>query len=768
MSAGSSLSALDLPVKGPDAVHATTTESQSTTIRAGAMRIGKKVLLLSLAGPMACAVIILTIVLISGSALDKTVIEQAEDMAHTQSQAAARNVRLILESQNALTSEQLDATIQFSEELLNEKGSLVQEDEVVDWTCKNQYTGETSLQKLRGISIDGNPLGQVRDLNQYVAYVDDVSKWSGGTCTIFQRIDGTGDMLRVATNVNKDGQRAIGTYIPAINPDGAKNPVVDKLLQGEPYYGRAFVVDKWYSTAYHPVKDENGEVMGALYVGLLQEAAADLPQRLEKVSLGKSGYVFAVQGSGKDKGMYLVSKDGARNGENVLDTIDANGEPFIQQMIDKSKSAAPGEIVDHQYYWQNESESAAREKLAALFYYEPWDWVVGISTDKDDFRSSVTTTRSSLNWMLIYVGVGAVIVVTLITIFSVIGTRMLVRPLNIMTESLRDIAQGEGDLTKRLDIQSKDEIGELANWFNIFMDKLQGIISRVADCASSLSETSEKMLTTASELSNGADEAKGRSTSVAAASEEMATTMTTMADAIRELTGNISTVGNSVEELTSSISDISKNTERASSVAINATGLAEESNRKIQKLGSSAEAIGKIVGVIEDIAEQTNLLALNATIEASRAGEAGKGFAVVATEVKELAHQTTEAIEDIRKTVDGIQESSTDAVNSIGAITEVIEQIREASLSIASAVEQQSVTTKQISSNINQTAESAKAISSGVSDSATASKEITENVNGVDRATQRTATGAATTRSYGDNLAEFAHEINTLVGGFKV
>ncbi len=733
------------------------------------MRIGTKVLVLSLAGPMACAIIILTIVMVSGASLDKTVLEQAEEMAHAQSQAAAHNVRLILESQNALTSQQLDATIEFSEELLNEKGSLVQEDDTLDWTCKNQYTGETTVAQLPGISIDGNPLGQVRDLNQPVSYVDEVSKWSGGTCTIFQRMPGTGDMLRVATSVKgKDGQRAIGTYIPAVNPDGTNNPVVAKLLRGEPYYGRAFVVDKWYSTAYHPVKDSTGEVIGALYVGLLQEAAADLPQRLEKVSLGKSGYVFVVQGSGKDKGMYLVSKDGARNGENILDTIDANGEPCIQQMIDKSLAAAPGEIVEHEYYWQNNGESAPREKLAALFYYQPWDWVVGVSTYKDDFRSSVTTTRSSLNWMLFYVAVGAVVVVSVITIFAVVGSRILVKPLNTMTASLRDIAQGEGDLTKRLEIQSKDEIGELANWFNIFMDKLQGIISRVAGCATSLSETSEKMLATASDLANGADEAKGRSTSVAAASEEMATTMTTMATSIQELTGNISSVGDAVEELTNSISDISKNTEKASSVAINATTLAEESNGKIHKLGSAAEAIGKIVGVIEDIAEQTNLLALNATIEASRAGEAGKGFAVVATEVKELAHQTTEAIEDIRKTVTGIQESSVDAVKSIGAITQVIEEIREASLSIASAVEEQSVTTKQISSNINQTAASAKAISTGVTDSATASKEITENVIGVDQSTQRTAAGAATTRSYGDSLAEFAHEINDLVGGFKV
>ncbi|PQO46192.1 methyl-accepting chemotaxis protein [Blastopirellula marina] len=736
------------------------------------MSIGKKVMLLGLTGPIACAAIIFTIVLIGGSALDQTVLEEAEHMALAQSRSAAENVRIVLDAQNALTKQQLNSTIQFSEELLHDRGNLVQEPKVQQWLCKNQYTGETSTVELPALSIGGMSLGQVQSPADEVPFVDEVTDWSQGTCTIFQRMNDQGDMLRVATSVlGKDGHRAIGTYIPAVNPEGNKNPVVEKLMQGEPYYGRAFVVNKWYSTAYHPVTDADGDVIGALYVGLLQEEAAELPQRLERLSLGESGYVFVVKGTGSDKGMYIVSKNGTRNGENILDTIDANGEPCIQIMIEKSiaaKDSEAGGVVMHEYAWQNKGEADPRDKLAALFYYEPWDWVVGISTYKDDFQASVTSTRSALNWMLIYVGIGAVAVLVLIAVFSMFATHVLVKPLNTMTASLRDIAQGEGDLTKRLRIDTKDEIGELANWFNIFMDKLQGIISRVANTASSLSETSEKLLLNASELAEGAEEAKGRSTSVAAASEEMATTMTNMAESIQELTGNISAVGSSVEELTNSISDISKNTETASSVATNAATLAEESNEKINRLGKSAEAIGKIVGVIEDIAEQTNLLALNATIEASRAGEAGKGFAVVATEVKELAHQTTEAIDDIRKTVSGIQESSDDAVNSIGAITKVIEQIREASVSIASAVEEQSATTKQISLSINQTTDTATAISSGVSDSATASREITENVQGVDEATQRTASGAATTRAHGDSLAEFAFEINELVGGFKV
>ncbi|TWT32837.1 methyl-accepting chemotaxis protein [Blastopirellula retiformator] len=733
------------------------------------MSIGKKILLLSLAGPIACAVVIIVIVAVNGRALDKTVLEQAEQMAYTQCESVSSNVRIILDAQNTLTKQQLNSTIQFSEELFNERGKLVVQDERLNWKCRNQYTGEITDLQLPGVAIGDAPLGQVDDLDQQVAFVDDVTKWSGGTCTIFQKMNDQGDMLRVATSVEgSDGKRAIGSYIPAVNPNGEPNPVVDKLLHGEPYYGRAFVVNRWYSTAYHPVTDDSGELIGALYVGLLQEDAADLPKRLESQNLGDSGYVFVVQGSGKDKGTYLVSKNGARNGENILDTIDAQGKPCIREMIDKAQAADDGEIVSHEYYWKNEGDQEAREKLAMLFYYEPWDWVVGISIYKDDYRDSALSTRNALNWMAFYVIAGALAVVAVISILAVFGSRLLVKPIKTMTDSLRDIAQGEGDLTKRLEIASHDEIGELANWFNVFMDKLQTIISQVANCSSSLSKTSGDMLGTAEDLSSGAEEAKGRSTSVAAASEEMATTMTEMSSSLQNMTGNLGSVSTAITELTNSITEISRNTETASTVARNASNLAQHSNEKITRLNDSAVAIGKIVSVIEDIAEQTNLLALNATIEAARAGEAGKGFSVVATEVKQLAQQTTKAIDDIRQTVAGINDSSADAVKSISEITDVISQIREASISIASAIEEQSLTTKQISTSLNQTNNTASAISSGVHDSALASREITENVIGVDKATKRTAENASTTRSYGDSLARYAKEIDSLVGGFKV
>jgi methyl-accepting chemotaxis protein len=353
-------------------------------------------------------------------------------------------------------------------------------------------------------------------------------------------------------------------------------------------------------------------------------------------------------------------------------------------------------------------------------------------------------------------------------VLAVMVTRMIVKPIRKTVDMIKDIAQGEGDLTRRLDESAKDETGELAHWFNTFVEKLQGIIKQIAGNTKTLAGASTELSATATQLASGAEETTSQSATVASAAEEMATNMNNMAAATEQMTTNVKTVAAATEEMTASISEIAKNAEQASSVAGNAATMAESSNQTIGQLGSAADEIGKVIQVIQDIAEQTNLLALNATIEAARAGDAGKGFAVVATEVKELAKQTAEATEDIRGKIEGIQSSTGLAIKSIGSISEVIQQVNEISRTIASAVEEQSVTTKEIAQNVAQTSHAAETVSVGVTQSASASKEITQNIVGVDQASKQTAQGAAQTQTAGAELSKLAEELQSLVGQFKI
>lgn len=345
--------------------------------------------------------------------------------------------------------------------------------------------------------------------------------------------------------------------------------------------------------------------------------------------------------------------------------------------------------------------------------------------------------------------------------------RTIMKPLQETIAMLKDIAEGEADLTKRLDESRPDEFGQLARWFNTFANRLQGIIQEFTVNSQTLNGSSSELSTVASTLADGAMEATGQSSTVAAAAEEMSVNMNNIATSTSEVSQNIQSVARSIDELTTSIDDVAKNAEKSAAVAGEAAGLATISNEKVAALGGAANEIGKVIEVIQDIAEQTNLLALNATIEAARAGEAGKGFAVVATEVKELAKQTAAATDDIRQRIEGIQGSTGEAVCAIREISNVINNVNDVAGTIASAVEQQSKTTQTISRNIAQTASAAEMVANGVNESAAASQEITRSIAKVDTVLQQTSDGAQRSKSAGEEFSSLAGKMASLVCQFK-
>ncbi len=396
---------------------------------------------------------------------------------------------------------------------------------------------------------------------------------------------------------------------------------------------------------------------------------------------------------------------------------------------------------------------------------------INLMKEVEDHLSSslvteVATLRSSARSSLILVSSIATIVTLFVLSLVFVVTRGIIRPLNESVRYAERIA--DGDLTTHLNSSRNDEIGQLMTALETMGDTLREVVQNLSENAKTLSGSSTQLSTTATHLTSGAEETTNQSSSVASAAEEMSTNMNNMAASTEQMTLNVKTVASSVEEMTASITEIAKNAEHASTVAGNAAQLVEVSNTNIGQLGQAANEIGNVIETIHDIAEQTNLLALNATIEAARAGDAGKGFAVVATEVKELAKQTADATEDIRRRIEGIQSSTGEAVDSIGQISKVIQQVNDVSSTIASAVEEQSITTKEIAQNVTQTSDASQTVSIGVAESASATQEITRNIAQVDRAARETALGASRTQTAGTELSKLSEELQTLVGKFRV
>ena len=295
--------------------------------------------------------------------------------------------------------------------------------------------------------------------------VDDTSKLSGAACTLFQRMDEKGDMLRIATSVvGKDGNRAVGTYIPSVNADGSPNAVVATVLSGSTFQGRAFVVDSWYISAYEPIRDEKGSVIGMLFVGVKQENLRGLLSSIQAIKIGKTGYAYVLQGSGAARGTYIISEDGKRDGENIWDQKDPNGRLFVQDIVKEALSTQDGNAAFVTYPWKNPEDPAPRMKMAAVTYYAPWDWVIGVGAYKDEIAAETKDATDAVG-QLVWITLAAGLLVTLCaSVVALVLGRGIARPINAMVDAARQMA--EGDLSQMVAAKRRDEMGELGKAFN--------------------------------------------------------------------------------------------------------------------------------------------------------------------------------------------------------------------------------------------------------------------------------------------------------------
>ncbi|QTP58787.1 HAMP domain-containing protein [Billgrantia antri] len=410
---------------------------------------------------------------------------------------------------------------------------------------------------------------------------------------------------------------------------------------------------------------------------------------LRDLRFEKDNYVFVFDYEGT---MLVQPAVPEQEGRNMLGAVDPGGKPLIRDMIDIARGGGGA----YEYEWRNPASGEVEPKYSHVMAFPEWNWVVGAGVYANDVDAAMVgieaTAREQLVKTLVRLWLIASAINLIITCFAIWITRRTVRQIRRTASDMHEIAQGvaegRGDLTRRLSVTSKDEIGELARQFNGFLERIQATLREVKESA---------------------DGVYAASLSIARSSDDLASRTDQAAASLQQ-------TSSAMEEITATVQNNAEHTQQADQLVRRSGEVAQQGKSSMlrveetmEQISASSSKIGEIVSLIDGIAFQTNILALNASVEAARAGEHGRGFAVVAQEVRSLAQRSADAAREIKTLIDESMtrtRQGTEIVHQAGltmqeiftSITEVNDVIAE----ISAGSREQSVGIHEVNSAVSQ------------------------------------------------------------------
>ena len=431
-------------------------------------------------------------------------------------------------------------------------------------------------------------------------------------------------------------------------------------------------------------------------------------------------------------------------GKSLSTSKDPDGTYLFMEMVKIVRQQGEGFVP---YKWPKPGFDKPVDKISYVKGFEPWQWILGSGVYLDSIEEDYTELR---NLMIIDVVVILIILAVLITLIS----NSILHPVNLVTEMMKNISHGEGDLTQKLDESGRDEISHLANYFNAYTEKMRHSIERVSLSASEVEKLSNSVDETGKVNLNHIEHQNDNSRQVATAVEQMSMQIREVSEnaeaaehAANDALKNSSNGKQVVAQTIQAIETLSGNIQEVSEVT---SILAEESNN-----------IGSVLDVIRGISEQTNLLALNAAIEAARAGEQGRGFAVVADEVRTLASRTGQSTDEIQAMIEKLQKGAQEAVNAVQASQLIsdntVKQVAEADI-VLNEIERLIMSITDMNSHIARATE----------EQSTAAQEVNIRITDLSEATDQSleTTHALTKASL--SLKQASHQLSEIVRGFKI
>lgn len=508
-----------------------------------------------------------------------------------------------------------------------------------------------------------------------------------------------------------------------------------KALKYEQYLKTQNVVETAYSIIEHFYTLEQNNTLTQ------QQAQTQAISAIRALRYDKTNY-FWINNYQPEMVMHPIKP--ALEGKDLTNNKDPDGKALFVEMVNITKKDGEGFIP---YKWPKPGEEQPVDKVAFVKGFNQWQWIIGSGVYLDTIDAAFSSQRNLII-------LNAVVMIIAVIVFSYFIGRSVLLPTRLAANMMKDISQGEGDLTRTLNEEGNDEISKLSHSFNLFVSKMRESLVHVSQSANDVNEHAHTVDDSTKTSQSFIELQNDSSTQVAAAMEQMthqihdvSSNAEAAEQAANDAAQNASTGKHVVAETITAIETLSTNIETVSRVT--------------EDLANESQNIGSVLDVIRSISEQTNLLALNAAIEAARAGEHGRGFAVVADEVRTLASRTGQSTDEIQSMISKLQEGTRAAVDAVRASqalsVSTVEQVSSANNSLNEIERLVSIITEMNSQIARATEQQTQA-----------ADEVNLRINDLSQSTEQSLDNTKQLNSASDKLKQSSTELSSVVNRFKL